>query len=548
MKTKRTLQFLALMVTAILTSAFTAFAYVKGDVDGDDKVGLQEAIYSLQAASNLKFPLSSNTINVPSDIPTIQEAVDAASDGDIILLAAQTYTEAITINKKSIILRGAGRDQTVIDGNGEHVITIEASPGVAIENLAVQNGNKGIYAHNNSKVKISQLIVQDCSDRGVQIGDSSVGELSDTTIENNGGDGVGVLLNSSLTINGTVDITNNRYGIVALLSSAVLFDNSTITSQGNAVDGVVAVSNSALYTYLSTLTLDSNNRDGMRVAVNSSSYNNANGTINSSGNAENGISVFGTSRLYSAGNISVQGSGEFGIIGEGSCDISIEGPCSIQTCSNTGFIAARSSSVWLESELQILNCSGYGISIERASALQNNDAAVIAVTGTVEPWGVGIGVNGNSIWRANGGSFTIQNNSGSGIAVGRNSTLSLRNRGSGLSATISGNSGSGIFSYQQGCIRLDQGVALSDNSENGISLYSSSECDIHDIAIQNNSTWGINADKLSSVNVYDSTISGNTNGDVNLSFGSVSELIGNTIGTMSCDSTVLSRGTHTCSQ
>jgi len=102
MKTKRTIKIGALMVTTLLISAVTAFAYVKGDVDGDDKVGLQEAIYSLQVASNFQFPESSTEINVPSEIPTIQEAVDAASDGDIIILAAQTFTETITIYKKSM--------------------------------------------------------------------------------------------------------------------------------------------------------------------------------------------------------------------------------------------------------------------------------------------------------------------------------------------------------------------------------------------------------------------------------------------------------------
>ncbi|MCD6513229.1 MAG: hypothetical protein J7K61_06480, partial [Thermoplasmata archaeon] len=41
---------------------------------------------------------SANTINVPADYPTIQQAVDAASDGDTIYVEAGIYTESITIN------------------------------------------------------------------------------------------------------------------------------------------------------------------------------------------------------------------------------------------------------------------------------------------------------------------------------------------------------------------------------------------------------------------------------------------------------------------
>jgi pectin methylesterase-like acyl-CoA thioesterase len=53
-------------------------------------------------------------IVVPDDYPTIQQAVNAASDGDIVRVRAGTYIEDIVINGKSLSLIGEGRSNTVI--------------------------------------------------------------------------------------------------------------------------------------------------------------------------------------------------------------------------------------------------------------------------------------------------------------------------------------------------------------------------------------------------------------------------------------------------
>lgn len=46
---------------------------------------------------------SALTINVPGNFDTIQKAIDAASEGDIIEVAAGTYVENLSIVNKDII-------------------------------------------------------------------------------------------------------------------------------------------------------------------------------------------------------------------------------------------------------------------------------------------------------------------------------------------------------------------------------------------------------------------------------------------------------------
>lgn len=135
------------------------------------------------------------TLRVPEDHETIQEAVDAASPGDLVLIAPGTYNEAVDVETEDLTIRGLDRNEVVLDGqleleNGIRVL----ADGVAIENMTAQNyttngffwtgitgyrgsyltayrnGDYGVYAFDSVKGQLEHIYASGSPDAGVYIG------------------------------------------------------------------------------------------------------------------------------------------------------------------------------------------------------------------------------------------------------------------------------------------------------------------------------------------------------------------------------------------
>lgn len=88
---------------------------------------------------------AADTIRVPLDQPTIQAAIDAAVDGDVVSVAPGTYVENIDFLGKAITVLGEqGPEETVIDGGDSGtVVTFASGEGrdSVLSGFTLQNGN-----------------------------------------------------------------------------------------------------------------------------------------------------------------------------------------------------------------------------------------------------------------------------------------------------------------------------------------------------------------------------------------------------------------------
>jgi plastocyanin len=82
-----------------------------------------------------------DTLRVPADYPTIQDAVDHVDPGGMVLVAPGVYREQVTVTTPYVTIRGEDRNRTIIDGefrraNGIQVIEAD---GVVIQNMTARN-------------------------------------------------------------------------------------------------------------------------------------------------------------------------------------------------------------------------------------------------------------------------------------------------------------------------------------------------------------------------------------------------------------------------
>ncbi len=212
----------------------------------------------------------STTIYVPDDYPTIQAAIDASFDGDVIVVRSGTYVENIDFLGKAVVLMSEeGPNVTTIDGNqaGSVVLFISGEgENTVLDGFTITNGTGtlydekyyggGIFCLDSSPTIINNKILDNyVIGRGAGIGcRNSTPTISNNEIRNNDGGmflrGGGIYCENSshATItNNTIRSNSANYGggIACRNNSSPLISGNTISANYAGSGGGVYCENSS---------------------------------------------------------------------------------------------------------------------------------------------------------------------------------------------------------------------------------------------------------------------------------------------------------------
>lgn len=149
---------------------------------------------------------------------SIQAAIKAAQPGETITVGPGTCQENLTIDK-SVTLQGAGRDKTILLGDGRvPVIKIEVPTGkpqvaVTIESFTIRNGLHAVQVLGNVKVTVRESDLLASIQQGVDAAFGADITLTDNRISENDEEGF-VLEGGKAYLRGNTIASNNDKGVV----------------------------------------------------------------------------------------------------------------------------------------------------------------------------------------------------------------------------------------------------------------------------------------------------------------------------------------------
>ena len=184
-------------------------------------------------------------LHVPGGYSSIQDAHDAALDGDIIDIASGTFNELVMLTK-DVTLQGAGQGVTVLDGGGGGtVITVQGAT-VAMADLTVTNGASatggGGIRVNGGTLELTRCTVTSNTATGGGAGIAVVvgalyltSSLVSDNIAGNQGGGIWLLFGHTLELIDTTVTGNEAFQGGGIFEGS--FGPATVTLIDSHVDG-----------------------------------------------------------------------------------------------------------------------------------------------------------------------------------------------------------------------------------------------------------------------------------------------------------------------
>jgi hypothetical protein len=146
-------------------------------------VGMVFGLTFLPTSLHLQTSNATSLITVPTDYPTIQSAIDAASAGDTIKVLPGTYVEQLTISK-SLTLIGSGARSTIIQAPAvldtnvlglTYIAQINGGATVSMKGFTVDAGTScdvffGVTVLDSATFNLDTSVITGCYQVGVIVG------------------------------------------------------------------------------------------------------------------------------------------------------------------------------------------------------------------------------------------------------------------------------------------------------------------------------------------------------------------------------------------
>jgi hypothetical protein len=182
------------------------------------------AVLSLTLAA----PASAKRFFVPGGYTTVQAAVNAASTGDTVWVAAGTYAGGIVMKKSLVLFGDAGAENTILDGGDSvRVLHIEGVKSAAILGFTIRRGKAnsggGVHCVRDTSLLFAGCVFQKNWESAISTWESSDINVRECLFEENTGSALAV--QSSTVVLGMCEFNKNQGyvgGAISLVQSRLL--------------------------------------------------------------------------------------------------------------------------------------------------------------------------------------------------------------------------------------------------------------------------------------------------------------------------------------
>ncbi len=271
------------------------------------------------------------------------------------------------------------------------------------------------------------------------------------------------------------------------------------------------------------------------------------------GNSAIGVLLTGASSATLSG-VATNSNGVNGLDAEGSSSVVVNGAYQSNKNGVFGVNINGSSSFTLSQSLVSVSGNTLGIQIGTSASAFIADAAT-SITATNNTT-TGLTIVSGAHMVDFGGTITATGNGAHGVSIDSKAGLDLDAAGT---LNSSSNTQDGIHLEETSVLTMFNTPAFSgapgtttinthDNAGDGLNVLTGSNFTvIHQAALNstNNAMNGVHVDDGSSITLIQSTVTGNTAADVALTFGSRGDITTSAVGKLTCDATVIVRGSYT---